>query len=166
MYQLGDIGFVITARGGGIYAFMARLIAKCMGSKWSHSFLVVDPYHTIETDQKSVHVNTLADHTEDKNKDLEIWRPSNLTHDDLLVITQEASKQLGRYYSYPMMLAMGLRLLFKRKIPVLWPWGNVCHSIPMRSLVKLKLIDSKLNQIDTEELYQFIIKSGKFVRVL
>lgn len=170
IYQCGDIFFVVTARNNGITGFMSRLIAKCMGSRWSHTAVVIDPAHTVETNATRVHVNAIVDHTENLNKDYEVYRPTYLPPEEANIIMQSSLDLVnaGTKYSYMQMLALGLRLLFNRKIPCLWPWGYVCEGVVLEGYSKTsipELSGMKHYSVDTEELYQIIINSSRFQRI-
>jgi hypothetical protein len=163
-----DIGFVRTYKNGGISGFFSRLLAKIMGSRWSHAFLVVDDKTTVETDMKSVHLDHVEDHMFNPDKVCEIWRLKNTTDNEKTWIVSNSLNNLGRPYSYALMLALGIRILFKRKIDTPWKWGIVCHGVPISGYAKSSIphfFGLKGHELDTEEFYKLVKESGRFERV-
>jgi hypothetical protein len=155
MIQKGDIGFVITTNN-----IFSRIFAWFMNSQWSHTFVVINDKETIETDMIKVHINTLSDHIDDKNKNLEIWSPI-CSQEHREIIYEEAKKLLGIKYGYFKMIMIGVRRLIMKlgiKIGLLYSKGTICSDVPIAGLVKSGLLNTK--NIDTQELYENIIKSG------
>jgi hypothetical protein len=156
-FQTGDIGFVISKNN-----IFSKIIAKVMKSKWSHSFLIINESETIETEialpfKKSVHVDTIACHTEDPNKAVEIWRPIDQTNIFLTKIRAQCI--LGQAYSYILMILLGIRCLFDRKFRNLYRKGFVCCTVVLYSY------GMDAWAWDTEEMHQYVSTSGKFIKI-
>jgi hypothetical protein len=162
-FQKGDIGFVISHD-----KWFDRLLAKCMNSKWSHCFLVINEKQTVETDWKKVHIDEISCHTDDLNKSLEIWRPLQMSTEEKCHIVTEGLKTLHTWYGYLQFPFLGLRILCKRKIPSLIKQGIVCNGVviagyKVSSYPAIK--NMPIKGADTEELYIKIKNTGNFVRI-
>ena len=155
MILSGDIGFVITNKN-----ILSEIIAWFMGSKWSHSFVVVYDLRTVETNNTVVYLNTLDDHVYNKDKNLEIWSP-NCSNEQRKQIVEASLRMVGIKYGYLKLLAMGFRRILMKigiKTPLLWTRGTVCDDVAIAGLNSAGILSVK--NIDTEELYQLVKKSG------
>ena len=170
MIRRCDIVFVMHRK-----SWISRAIAWFMGSRWSHSALVVDPgFRTwlCETSDFHVNVAALERYLEDPSVEVEIWGPRSPL--DSALAGQMADRALARYgeiYGYLQLFSLGIRRLLMRvgiRIPNFIRTGLVCTAIPLEAyrisgIPGLHGIDPE--SIDTEELYQLVSTSGHFVRI-
>jgi hypothetical protein len=160
MYKPGDIGFVHNG------ALISKIISFCMGSKWSHSFLVLGDVHgtmmVIETSDYEVTISPLDRYLD--GRPVAIYRNESLTDEDTSNICKKALPLLGTTYGYAQLISFGIRELLRKfgiNINNFIRAGLVCCAVPLYAYEAILGIDPE--SIQTEELYQIIKKSFSMV---
>lgn len=169
MIKPGDIGFVMHHDNP-----ISRVIAWVMGSKWSHSFMVADislkRTYLVETSDYEVTYGSLEKYTQDKNCTLEIWSPANATDETRQKAVTYCEAHIEELYGYPQLISLGIRRLLMKcgiKIRNFIRWHLVCDEEVLEGAKCYEgLSDVDPKSIDTEELYELIVSSGKFIKVL
>ena len=163
-FRPGDIGFVMHPK-----SLISRTIAKVMGSKWSHSFMVYDTgrkHYTVETTSYRVIIGNVEEYTKDKNCSMEIWRYMGLIEPFQYMVAEGSYEQYGKLYGYLQLISLGIRrLLMKFGITIrnFIRTGVVCDQVVLYGLTKLiDFKDLDPESIDTEELYQLITNLPQF----
>lgn len=168
--KTGDIVFVMHHDN-----IISKTIAKAMGSKWSHSALVYGNMNgralLCETSDFEVTLNWFDRYLKDKNVSLEVYRHKdhyNVINGNEEVIQDMCDSILGKMYGYLQLISLGVRRLFKLRIPNFISSGLVCCHVIGYGLNIIK--DSGLDGIDpesfdTEELYQ-MLKGKGWVEIL
>ena len=166
----GDIGFIIHKDN-----WISKAIAWFMGSKWSHTFLVIDQSskltYTAETSDFEVTIGTVELYKLDPNVEMEIWTNDLMSEDEKQQSAAHAYKLYGMNYGYLQLISLGIRRLLMRvgiKIKNFFRFGIVCTAVPLEGMRHIKasgLYGIDPESIDTEELYQKIKKSNKWRKV-
>lgn len=142
-----------------------------MGSNWSHSFIVIDPdedrTYISETSSFEVWINYLEMYDKDPNAEYIIYSPK-ISDEERMLIVEKAMETHGKTYGYAQLFSLGVRALLRKiniRIGNFIRWGLVCcHTVlygyTHSSISGLRGIDPE--SIDTEELYQLVLKSGSF----
>lgn len=163
--KTGDIIFVMHNDN-----LISKLIAKAMGSKWSHSALVYGNMNgralLCETSDFEVTLNWFDRYLKDKNVSLEVYRHKdhyNVINGNEEVIQDMCDSILGKMYGYLQLISLGIRRLCKLRIPNFIYSGLVCCHVVGYGLNVIK--DSGFDGIDpesfdTEEMYQMIKSKG------
>lgn len=156
-YKSGDVGFIMHHDNP-----ISKVIAWFMGSKWSHSFLVLEQTESrtyiLETSDFEVCISTIDKYIADKNVTMEVWRRT-----DAGTSAEKAMPLLGEVYGYPQLLSLGLRRLLMRigiHIQNFFHVSVVCCGVPLTGYQWLFGIDPK--SIDTQEFYELISRYGFF----
>jgi hypothetical protein len=165
----GDIGFAVPTD-----AWFSKAIAKFMGSKWSHTFLVAGELNgetvNIETSDYEVYCAPVRHYTESA-REIEVWAPVGLNDSQRADIVSKGTRLIGQTYGYLQLLSLGLRRVLMRlgiRIPNFIRQGLVCCAVPIygykdTGIHPIGMIDPE--SIDTEELYQIVARSPYFKRV-
>ena len=144
---------------------LSKIIARSMGSQWSHSAVVYGSHRgktlLCETSDVQVNLNYLERYIADPMCSVEVLEKSDLVLSDTFYTTCE--NMLGQMYGYLQLLSLGIRLLFKRKVKNFIRSGLVCCHVIGYSLGEAE--GSGINGVDpesfdTEELYQMLKKAG------
>jgi hypothetical protein len=163
--QIADVGFLIHKKNK-----LSKLIAWFMKSEWSHSFLVCDVGHSTyvcETSDYQVCINTLDRYLSDENVKMKIYRRKKM---DGLENTRIKNTYclLGSLYGYFQLISLGIRRLLMRvgvKIPNFIFQGVVCCHVVMHYLSQISnsfFYGVPYEALDTEEVYQMVLKSNEF----
>ena len=163
MFKSGDIGFVMNK------AVISKIIAKFMGSRWSHSFMVVGKINgvtmIIETTDFEVIISPIDEYLD--GRDLVVFRNKKVKSKQ---IAKQSFKLVKTRYGYLQLLSLGLRRLLMKvgiKIKNVVRSGLVCCAVPLYAYQKsdtdLAAIDPE--SIDTEELYQVILNSRQWKQI-
>jgi len=171
IFQRGDIVFVMHKKNP-----ISRDIAWFMGSRWSHSALVIDSSdlrtYLCETSDFQVTIATLDRYLIDPDTSLEVWRliapidPRTMER----MLTRAISYE-GQLFGYLQLLSLGLRRMLKRigiQIPNFIRQGMVCTAIPLHaySISRVPGLDGiDPESIDTEDLYVMLKQYGYFSMV-
>jgi hypothetical protein len=163
----GDIFFVMNH--GNI---VSKTIAGAMDSKWSHSGIIYEvgqlETYTLETNDWCV-MHGSFDHYLNGNYSFEVYRPKSTSAHALQAT---ADQMHGRVYPYWQLISFGIRRLFRMigiNIRNFWRGGQVCCGIVINYLKRTEITCVQPIQpedIDTEELYQLVLKSNEFELVL
>ena len=160
MIKEGDIGFVHNG------ATISKIISWAMGSKWSHSFVVIGEVHgtmmVAETSDFEVTIGSLSRYMD--GRPIAIFRKEDLTPDQVAKICKKSLSILGVVYGYSQLISLGIRRLLKKfgiHIKNFFQTGVVCCYVPMFAYEDILGIPPK--SIDTEDLYQIIKKSFSLV---
>lgn len=166
--MIGDVVFVYHKNN-----IISKLMAKIMGSNWSHCAVVYAIYEDrvllCETSDWQVNLNWYDRYELDENCSLEVLRhpladftkQHNKLQDNCDII-------LGSIYPYIQLLSLGIRCLLKRKIKNFIKWNFVCCHVVRQAFDNVPNSDiSELEQksFDTEELYQYLINNKKWIIV-
>jgi hypothetical protein len=152
-YEIGDIGFVYNG------AFISKIMRWVMGSKWSHSFLVIGELNgetmVIETSDFEVTIAELSRYLD--------GRPCEVYRANESVQLVNPMKLNGSIYGYLQLPVLGIRRLFYKlfKIPNFIRQGIICCQVPMYAYQDYFEFDYK--SLDTEEFYQVV--KNKFKNV-
>lgn len=160
--QPGDVGFVMHHDNK-----MSKLIAWFMGSKWSHSFVVISKtdYHIFiaETSDFQVTIGSLDRYLDSKTDSVEIYSKQDADEIMRKAASIRSTLYYGSIYGYLQLLSLGLRCLLKRfgyRIPNFIRWGMVCTAVPLYTWNGIDSTDpvctTNPESIDTEDLYQLI----------
>jgi len=165
----GDIGFLIHKD-----SWMSRVIAWFMGSRWSHTFLVVEKgvfcTWVSETTETIICTGILNNYLDDIEVEMEIFRPK-ITPGEKHKVVERCLENHGKWYAYIQFISQGIRLLLKKigiKIPNFLPYGLQCNSHVLTGycLTSIPGLEGIVPQsVDTEELYQIVRSSEYFERV-
>ena len=142
----GDIGFLMHHDN-----WISKAIAWFMGSKWSHTFIVLesapDRVYTVETSDFEVVVHTLEEYINDPNVSFEIYRAKSLEKVQRNMISRESLKTLGETYGYLQLISLGVRCLLRRyfgiKINNFFRQGIVCCGVAFMYSSKVCTTTSK-----------------------
>lgn len=168
MIKPGDIGYVMHHDN-----IISKLIARAMGSRWSHAFLVLEVtkerIYIAETSDFQVTIGTLDRYLENPNDEVEIWSSKELMDEQRISLAKESLNLYGQIYGYLQLFSLGIRRLFMKfgiKIPNFIRVGLVCCHVVTYSYSKQSNIapfsGMDAESIDTEELYQMMVDSKKF----
>lgn len=157
MFKPGQIGFVMHHDN-----LISKVIAWFMGSKWSHSFLVIGEFHgrtlICETSDFHVTISDLDKYLLDRRCSVEVRGHGDLDKDSLRAMYSVVHEMNGEMYGYLQLASLGIRRVLKRiniRIPNLVKWGLVCCAVPIYALEVTPLnLGVSAESIDTEELYQ------------
>ena len=151
MIKEGDIGFVHNG------AVISHLISWAMGSKWSHSFVVIGEVHgvvmVVETSDFEVTIGPLSRYTD--GRPLSIYRIDGLSEEDVSTVCKRGLSLLGVKYGHAQLLSLGIRRLLRKigiNIGNFIRSGLVCCAVPLYAYEFILGIDPE--SIDTEDLYQ------------
>jgi hypothetical protein len=161
----GDIGFIYHP-GNPI----SRLIAWVMGSRWSHTFLVIeqtpDRTYTCETTDYEVSVGYLERYFDEPGARIAIYRKAiPLTAAESQLAVKEALSHFETLYGYLQLFSLGLRRvllrLFKLRINNFIRVGMVCTAVPIYAyraagIAPFFALDPEA--LDTQDLFEMIDK--------
>jgi len=159
----GDIGFVMNNS-----RWISKAISWFMGSKWSHTFLVLEAteerVYLSETSDYEVWIGLLSEYKDDPNFSYIIYSPK-ISDEERNKIVTACLKNQGLTYGYLQLLSLGLRRLLMRigiKIPNFIRMGLVCcahvlYGYRHTSIPGFSNIDPE--SIDTEETYQLVLNN-------
>jgi hypothetical protein len=168
--ETSDVGFLMQKNW-----LVARIIAWLMGSKWSHSFIIIESgvlaTYICETTEYEVVISPLKKYIDDENVNLEVFRPKKGRHEQKIKSAMECMNQIGTSYGWFQLVSLGLRRILMRlgiRIPNFIRQGVVCNGVVLYGLRNIPIrgvegIDPE--SIDTEELYQIVSNSPDFERV-
>lgn len=151
--------------------WLSKAIAWFMGSKWSHSFIVIESSklytYVCETSDFEVTIGVLEDYLVDPTVNLVVYRINTLSLIDRDKIVKECLKNNREMYGYLQLISLGIRRLLKRigiHIPNFIRQGIVCDQNVLYGYTKSRVptlagIDPE--SIDTEEFYQLILDLEK-----
>lgn len=161
--QPADIGFLMHHD-----APVSKIIAKFMGSKWSHTFLIAEQTtartYTVETSDYHVETGWFDRHLADPNVSMVIFRPTKLgLADKQRVVSVAIGTCYHTRYGYLQLLSLGIRRLLMRFGVVVKNFirqGMVCDHVVLygyrgTDIPGLMHIDPE--SIDTEEVYQLLL---------
>ena len=166
----GDIFFVIHRDNT-----ISKLIAWFMNFKYSHTGLIFEvtdkTLYTLETSDYEVTHQEFSQYINDPNVSFEIWRPKDLNDSEIQKILDSANQVRGKTYGFLQLISLALKDLFKRiriNIPNFIKAGVICCDVViygyMNSSIKELQIDPQ--SIDTKDLYDLMIKSGRFEKIV
>jgi len=158
-FQKGDIGFVMHHDNR-----ISRAIAWFMGSKWSHTTLVIDVgerTYLSETSDYEVTIGWIERYILDPQVSMEVYRLPDLSDAEKLEIVSRALSQQERLYPYWQFISLGLRGLLKKvgiHIGNYMPWGYDCSEHVAYALVKTHYpeLQKDPQDQDTEDFYQIV----------
>lgn len=160
MFKPGDIGFVHNG------VLISKIISGAMGSKWSHSFVVIGEVHgvvmVVETSDYEVTIGPLYRYLD--GRPLSIYRLENISDASRSLICKRGLELLGVRYGYAQLISLGIRRLLRKfgiNINNFIRAGLVCCAVPLYAYESILGIDPE--SIDTEDLYQKIKKSFTLV---
>jgi len=168
-FKPGDIFFVMHNGSK-----LSRLMAWFMQSKWSHSGLIYEPtdrtIYTLETSDYEVTHQDFNTYINDSTVNLEVWSPVSLSDSDRLAVTSAAVLVEGDVYGYLQLLSLGLKDSLKRlgiKISNLLQIGVICCDVVIYGYAASNMQELHIDprSIDTQDLYEIVINSGKFIKV-
>lgn len=158
-FQPGDIGFVMHHKNP-----ISRLIAWFMGSRWSHSFVVLGDLHGLtqirETSDFQIVTSSLARYLNEPSDSVCILRLSEFTDSER---AQMAARVMAEeaLYGYLQLPSLGFRRLLMRagiRIKNVIRQGVACCAVPMIAMnATAKYQDLDPESIDTEELFQMLL---------
>ena len=163
-FEPGDIVFIMHNE-----SWLSKAIAKVMGSKWSHSAVVYGEAFgktlLCETSLYQVNLDYLDRYLDDPNCEIEVYRKAGVS-DCAPKIRSNCDPMLGKMYGYLQLLSLGLRRLFRLKIPNLIHQGLVCCHVIAYSLNGVDECFTGLEKesFDTEELYR-MMEEFKYINV-
>lgn len=162
--KTGDIGFIIHNDNK-----LSKVIAWFMGSKWSHTFIVLEEtslgYLICETSDYEVKYSFLGKYLDDPNVDMEIYSLGDVDNEQM--VYDNCQKIDGQLYGYLQLFSFGVRSLLSRigiKIDNFVFQGIICCQVAYEA-VKGTSIEIKMpkNKFQTEELFEYCKKNGKLV---
>lgn len=168
--KVGDMGFIFHRDNP-----MSKVIAWFMGSRWSHSFIVLEvtPMRTYicELSDFTVTIGAIDRYMTDAQVDLEVWSP-NLTSEQREKMAAASLTQYNTLFGYTQLLSLALRRMLMRigiRIPNWIRQGLVCDQLVLYGyqfspISPFAGMDPK--SADTEEMYQMMLRSGAFTKVL
>lgn len=144
-----------------------------MGSRWSHSFLVLEQsqygadWYVSETSDFQVTVSTLNRYVEGEHKSVEIYNAKGLTPEQMRSIALDSRTRDGMVYGYGQLFSLGVRRLLMRvgiKIGNFIRWGVVCNSHVAYAFKHSGFPEfaGDPEAADTEEMYQAVKASERF----
>ena len=154
-YEYGDVGFVYNG------ALISKIMRFVMGSKWSHSFMVIGELNgeimIQETSDFEVTISGLDKYLD--GRPCEIYR----VNQSIKLLPTMWMQGLG--YGYSQLISLGLRrLLYKIvKLPNFFQRGIICCQIPMYAYKEHFGFHYK--SLDTEEFYQLVKKDMECIYV-
>lgn len=157
-FKAGDIVFVM--HHGNI---ISKIIAKVMGSKWSHSAIVYGEAFgktmLCETSDFQVNLDYLDRYIEDPNCSIEVYRKAGISASGPK-IRSNCDPMLGKMYGYLQLLSLGIRRLLRLKIKNFIHQGVVCCHVISYGLKDVDPYFTKIEKesFDTEELYSIMAK--------
>lgn len=149
----GDILFVMHHD-----SLLSKTIAKVMGSRWSHSAIVYGECFgktlLCETSLYQVNLDYFERYVADPNCEFEVYRKKGISENGPK-IRSNCDLMLGKMYGYLQLLSLGIRRLFRLKIPNFIHQGVVCCHVIAYALdgVDCKFTKIKKESFDTQELY-------------
>lgn len=155
-FEPGDIVFVMHHKN-----IISKIISKVMGSKWSHSAIVYGECFNktmlCETSDFQVNLDYLDRYLDDPNCELEVYRKNGISEHGPK-IRSNCDPMLGKMYGYLQLLSLGLRRLFRLKIPNFIHQGMVCCHVVAYALNNVDREFTRLDKeyFDTEELYDML----------
>lgn len=167
-FKRGDVAFVMHHNSR-----MSRVIAWFMGSRWSHSLGILGEgapgkkTYVCETSDFEVVISDLEKYLNDPTVSIEIWSPQ--VDDEYREKAAEKWVEfLGEIYGYPQLLSLGLRRMLMRvhvNVRNLIRTNHVCDQLVLEGIrcypiPGIHWCDPKA--FDTQDLYEMIVKSGKF----
>ncbi len=157
----GDIGFIIHNDNK-----LSKLIAWFMGSKWSHSFIILEEtslgYMICETSDYEIKYSFIDKYLKDNNCDMEIWTLGQVN--DEQIIYDNCQKIDGTRYSYEQLFSFAIKCVLNKigiKIKNFIFSNFICCQVPYEALrgtnIEIKL---EYKNFQTEELYKYCKENG------
>lgn len=169
-YKPGDIVFTMSRSW-----WVPKAIAWFMQSQWSHAALIVEEgkicTYITEANRFQINFGWLEEYRDDPTASFAVYRATNISDETRLAIVDECLKNTGTVYGYLQLFSLGVRRLLMRVgvlIPNFIRQGMVCDQHVLYGYTKSGLPgfkDIDPESIDTEELYQLVLKSGHFKKV-
>ena len=163
-FEPGDIVFIMHNE-----SWLSKAIAKVMGSKWSHSAVVYGEAFgktlLCETSLYQVNLDYLDRYLDDPNCEIEVYRKNGISEQGPK-IRSNCDLMLGKMYGYLQLLSLGIRRVFRLKIPNFIHQGMVCCHVVAYALNDVDREFTRLDKesFDTEELYDMV--KVKYLMVL
>lgn len=159
LLKVGDVVFINHLKSN-----ISKLFSKVMGSNWSHMAIVYqiigDRVLLCETSDYQVNLNWYDRYSKDPNCRIEVLRHpdyDNVIKGHELTIQQDCDKINGDLYGYLQLPFHALRILLKRKIPVLVKQGWLCCNTVGHALKRIPgshFDNIDIKGYDTEEKYK------------
>jgi hypothetical protein len=160
----GSIGFVMHHDN-----FFSRIIARCMSSRWSHSFMVCEStpnrVFLVECSNYESTYGTIGKYLMSPTCEMEVWEPTD-PQAPCEAAVAAAESHVETFYGYLQLFSLGFRRLMMRlhwKTRNLIRLGLVCDQLVLEGAIQYPAL-SKLDPkgIDTQELYEAVTQSGAF----
>lgn len=162
----GDVVFVMHHDN-----LLSRVIAWFMGSKWSHSALVIEQgaffTYLAETSDFNTTTGNLDRYLTAKGTSVEIWTKPDLTDKEREIIVRGAMENFDKVYGYlQLFLSLNVRAILRKlhiRIGNYIRQGWTCNEYVLSGLVKVErtgFAGINPKSIDTEEMHSLMTKVG------
>lgn len=154
---------------------MSRIFRWVLGSKWSHTFIVVGEIEQLflerlccETTSFEVAVSPVdIFYTTNPKAEFEVYRHTAFGTWERSRIARRAVSMCGMVYAWWKLPLLGIRGLMKKlglRVPVFPRAGVICYDVPIYAYED-HYPEWRDQGLDTEELYQAVKSNPRFARV-